>query len=70
MEQTIKDNYKRLLVVYEYASKHYQETGDVELLSYSLDALHSFESAFIKYYSLDELKKLMLQVQTEGVYIH
>ncbi|CAG9614916.1 hypothetical protein BACCIP111899_04149 [Bacillus rhizoplanae] len=70
MEQTIKDNYKRLLVAYEYSSKHYQETGDVELLKYALNTLHAFESALVKYYSLDELKKLMLQVQSEGVYIH
>ncbi|MEH7047841.1 hypothetical protein [Bacillus pseudomycoides] len=35
MEKNIKDNYKRLLVAYEYASKHYQETGEgIRLIRY------------------------------------
>lgn len=54
-------NYKDLLIEYEYASKLYQERGLMRLLSHSMKNLEEFERAFIDYYSVNEL----MEVQSE-----
>ncbi|MCP1122941.1 hypothetical protein NKR74_06265 [Bacillus sp. 3103sda1] len=70
IEQTIKDNYKRLLVAYHIASEHYQKTNDTELLHYMLDKLHTFETTFVSCYSFGELMELMNEMEAQGVFVH
>ncbi|MYL65443.1 hypothetical protein GLW07_18960 [Bacillus hwajinpoensis] len=64
MENVIQ-NYKDLLIEYEYASKLFQEKGLMRLLFCSMQNLADFEKAFIDCYSENELMKL--QSELEGI---
>lgn len=61
MENVI-NNYKALLLEYDYASEVYQNTGLTRLLAHAIDNLERFERAFVECWSLEELLELQVQV--------
>lgn len=55
-------NYKDLLIEYEYASKLFQEKGLIRLLSHSMKNLEEFERTFIECYSENKLMELQSEL--------
>ncbi|TCP28793.1 hypothetical protein EV207_11518 [Scopulibacillus darangshiensis] len=67
--ENVKHNYKALLMEYDKASEFFQETGFTRLLAHALENLERFERVFIKYFSLEELQELQVELGSQGLAI-
>ncbi|MFB5660783.1 hypothetical protein [Alteribacillus sp. HJP-4] len=65
--ENVLNNYKNLIQSYEAASKHFQETGSVKLLSYALEALEKFERKFIECWSVSQLMEMQDNLEAQGL---